>query len=114
MKLLFQILSTIVGCFIAQTFLPWWTMAIVAFAFGYYFNLSSGLSFLAGFLSVGLLWLVKAFYIDITTQSILTEKINKLMPLNVFVLMIIVGGLVGGFAALTGTILKGKKQPRYY
>ncbi|MBS1558929.1 MAG: hypothetical protein JST69_09400 [Bacteroidetes bacterium] len=114
MKIAYQIVATLIVCFIVQSFLPWWTMAIVAFAFGYYYNLPGWVSFLAGFISVGLLWFAKAFYIDITTQSILSDKVNKLLPLNLFVMMILIGGLVGGFAALTGTVLKGKKQPRYY
>ncbi|MBS1488630.1 MAG: hypothetical protein JST43_13695 [Bacteroidetes bacterium] len=114
MKLVYQILATAIVCFLVQIFLPWWTMALVAFAFGYYFNLGSGAAFLAGFVSVGLLWFAKAYSTDLATQSILTEKVNRLLPLNVFVMMVIVGGLVGGFASMTGTIVKGKKQARYY
>jgi len=113
MKFIIQTLVTIAGCFIAQYFLPWWTMAIVAFAVGYYFNNTGFISFIVGFLGVGILWLGMAYYIDSTTQSIITEKVNRLFPVNIFVLMVIVGGLVGGFAALTGTLVKGKKLARY-
>jgi hypothetical protein len=47
-----------------------------------------------------------AFYIDQTTHSILTEKVNKLLPLNSFFLTTLIGGLVGGFAAMTGALIK--------
>src|SRR5437879_12670895 len=114
MKFLYQTIATILGCLIAQYFLPWWTMAIVAFGFGYYFNNKAAISFLSGFIGVGILWLIMAYTIDVTTQSILTEKISKLFPLNVFVLMVVVGGLVGGFAALTGSLMNGKKVSKYY
>jgi hypothetical protein len=49
-----------------------------------------------------------AFYIDQTTHSILTEKVNKLLPLNSLLITTLIGGLVGGFAALTGALLKQK------
>ena len=114
MKFLYQTLATILGCLVVQYFLPWWTMAIVAFGFGYFFQNKGLVSFLAGFTAVGLLWLIMAYRIDASTQSILTEKINRLFPVNVFVLMIAVGGLVGGFAALTGALMNPKKISKYY
>ena len=114
MKFLYQLVATIFGCLLAQYFLPWWTMAIVAFGFGYYFNNSGAISFLAGFIGVGILWFIMAYTIDVSTQSLLTDKISKLFPINVFVLMVIVGGLVGGFAALSGALMNGKKVSKYY
>ncbi len=88
-------------------------MALVAFAAGYYYNNKGFESFAAGFLGAGLLWFVMAYYIDTTTQSILTEKVQRLFPINMFLFTVLVGGLVGGFAALTGTLVKGKKRARY-
>jgi len=114
MKFLYQTIATIIFCFAAQYFLPWWTMAIVAFGFGYYFNNGGVQSFVAGFIAVGALWLVMAYRIDIATQSLLTEKMNRIFPLNVFILMVVVGGLVGGFAALTGALMNEKKVSKYY
>jgi len=113
MKFLLQILATIIGCFIVQYFLPWWTMAVIALIVGFIFHNSGMASFAAGFFGVGLLWLGVAYYMDATTQSILTEKVSKLFPLNVFIMMAVIGGLVGGFAALMGTLMRGKKLARY-
>ena len=114
MKFLYQTIATILGCLIVQYFLPWWTMTIIAFGFGYLFQNKGVLSFLAGFAGVGLLWLAYAYQIDLTSQSLLTEKINKIFPVNVFILMVVVGGLVGGFAALTGSLLNPKRASKYY
>ena len=50
----------------------------------------------------------KAFYIDALTHSILTEKINRLLPINAFLATLLVGGLVGGFASLTGSLMRSK------
>ncbi len=113
MKILLQTLATIIGCFIVQYFLPWWTMALIALIAGYAFHNRGALSFVSGFLGAGLLWLGMAYYMDATTQSILTDKVNKLFPLNVFIMMTAIGGLVGGFSALTGTLMRGKKLARY-
>jgi hypothetical protein len=108
MKFAIQIIVTIIVCFLLQTFLPWWTMAIGAFVIGYTLGNNGYVSFAAGFLAVGLLWLGMAFYVDQSTHSILTEKVNRLLPLNSFILTTLIGGLVGGFAALTGSLLKSK------
>jgi hypothetical protein len=109
MKFLYQLITTIIISFVFQNFLPWWTMAIVSFALGYYFGNSGFVSFCAGFFGVGLLWLGTSMIIDISTHSILTKKINHLLPLNVFVLTTLIGGLVGGLASLTGTLLSSKE-----
>ena len=109
MKFLYQLIATVILSFLLQDFLPWWTMAVVSFALGYFFGNKGFVSFSAGFLGVGLLWLGMAMFIDVSTQSILTAKINKLLPLNVFVLTTLIGGLVGGLASLTGSLLNSKR-----
>jgi hypothetical protein len=109
MKFLIQVLITIAICFLLQTFLPWWTMAIGSLAIGYGMGNKGGVSFAAGFIGVGVLWFGMAYFIDQTTHSILTEKVNKLLPLNSFVLTTLIGGLVGGFSALTGALSRSKK-----
>ena len=109
MKFVYQVIATVILSFILQNFLPWWTMAIASIAAGYYFGNTGFRSFCAGFLSVGLLWLGMSMVIDISTHSILTEKVNRLLPLNVFVLTTLIGGLVGGLASLTGSLLSAQK-----
>ncbi len=109
MKFLYQLIATIIISFLLQYFLPWWTMAIGTFALGYFFSNKGFISFCAGFLGVGILWLGMAMFIDASNQSILSEKINRLLPLNVFVLTTLIGGLVGGLASLAGTLLVEKK-----
>lgn len=114
MKFLYQTIATTLACFAVQYFFPWWTMAIVALALGYLFQNKGVISFLAGFIGVGLLWFIIAYRVDVSSQSLLTEKINRIFPLNVFILMVIVGGLVGGFAALTGSMMNQKRASKYY
>ncbi len=109
MKFIIQLLGTIVVCFVLQSFLPWWTMAVGAFTVAYLVGNKGFPAFVAGFIGVAILWLGMAFYIDALTHSILTEKINRLLPLNAFVATLIVGGLVGGFASLTGSLIRDRR-----
>ncbi len=106
MKFILQVVVTGIVCFVFQRIFPWWSMAIGALLVGFVFSNSGLQSFLAGFIAIALLWLGMALYTDVTTQAILTEKINTLLPVNVFVLTTLVGGLVGGLASLTGSQIK--------
>lgn len=108
MKLLLQFIATLIICFILQTFLPWWSMAIGAAAVSYWYGNKGFQAFAVGFLAIGLLWFGVAFYIDVSTHSILTEKVNKLLPLNSFLITALVGGLVGGMSSLMGALLRTK------
>jgi hypothetical protein len=108
MKFFIQVISTIIVCLVLQLFLPWWSITIGAFGVAYFTGNKSFISFLAGFIAIVLLWSVFAFYLDFKTDSILTVKINQLLPLNAFLLTALVGALVGGFAALTGALFKSK------
>lgn len=106
MRFAIQIMLTAVVCFMFQKLFPWWSMAIGSFLVGFIFSNSGLKSFLAGFLAVGLLWLGLSLYTDMTTNSILTTKVSQLFPLNLFLLTTLIGGLLGGLASLTGSLLK--------
>ncbi|MBN8650190.1 MAG: hypothetical protein J0L67_02120 [Cytophagales bacterium] len=108
MKFFIQVIATVIVCLVLQLFLPWWSMALGAFGVAYFTGNKSFISFLAGFISIALLWSVFAFYLDFKTDSILTAKVNQLLPVNAFLLTALVGALVGGFAALTGALFKRK------
>ena len=112
MNFLKQTLFTIAICFVLQYFLPWWTLVLGAMGAGFWFNNKGWVSFLAGLAGVGILWYVTAMVIDSQTQSILTEKVARLFPTKtpalLFLITAIIGGLPGGFAALTGSLLRSK------
>lgn len=100
--------------FVLELFLPWWSIAIAAFIVGLLFAQNGWQSFFAGLLGVATLWLIMSMYIDISTDSILSSRIAGLFPTKTVPLLIVitcvVGGLVGGFASLTGGLITHKNR----
>jgi len=57
-----------------------------------------------GFLGVALLWGIAAFQIDIANEGILSARMEEIFGRNMLLLTILLGGLLGGMGALTGTL----------
>ena len=114
MKIILSILLTALLSFIAGIYLPWWSVAVVAFLVGLLIQQSILRSFLSGFFAIFILWLVLALWIDVKNNSILSQRIAQLFSLGSPVLLIIVtafiGALVGGFSAMSGSTLLMKKR----
>lgn len=92
---------------------PWWlfvgTSAIVAF----FMMDTPAKSFFAGFLGVGALWAGLAFGKDLANAHLLSSKVAQILPLGgsytaLIAVTGVVGGLLGGFAALTGAFMRSK------
>jgi hypothetical protein len=117
MKFASHLIAVLLLSWLLQTFLPWWTMAIGAFATGLFFQNGGFKSFLAGLIGVGLLWFVMAYYVDRSADSILSLRVAKIFPTNTVGLLMLVtafiGGLVGGFASMTGGIITSRRKSRY-
>ncbi len=108
MLLFFLILVT---SFILQLFLPWWIIAPLAFGLALWKGgTSARQAFWSGFSAILILWAAAALVIHWRNEGILTGKIAALFSLPFPSLMILVtalvGGLVGGLAALSGLYWK--------
>lgn len=115
MKFLVQFIAIALTAFVLELFMPWWSIAIAAFAAG--FALKSKANFLAGLLGIALLWLIKAWIMDASSAAPLAERVAGIFMLNKPLLMLVtalIGGLVGGFAAMSGAALKKEKRSDYY
>jgi hypothetical protein len=116
MRFVLAILLTAAFCFIAGLFLPWWSIAIVAFLVGLLFPQRMGMSFISGFTGVFVLWLLLCTWIDLKNEGILSHKIALLFPLggsslSLILLTALIGAIVGGCAALSGSSLRGLVLP---
>jgi hypothetical protein len=115
MKIAVQLVFIFIFGFILELFLPWWSIAIAAFAGGIIFN--SRANFAAGFFAIAFLWTIKALLIESSAAATLTERVASIFMLTkpvLFLVMAFIGGIVGGFAAMTGSALQGNKRKNYY
>jgi len=119
MKFLIQVVLTILLSYIAEQFLPWWTIGICAAIVAMGLTLNKITAFLGGFTAISLLWMIVATLIDVRTNAILSTKIAPLLGFQSATLLILltglVGGIVGGLGALSGQqvrTLLTQKEPR--
>jgi len=112
MKVLVQILAIVVISFAFELFLPWWSIALAGLLVGY--GTQARLSFLTGFIAITVLWLLRILIFEYSAATPLTEKVAHIFALpNHYVLIIItvfIGGIVGGMATLTGSLLRERKK----
>jgi len=119
MRFLLAILLTAVLSFLTGLFLPWWSIAVIAFLVALLIPQNIGKAFLAGLLGIFILWTAVASWIDIKNKSILSHKISELMKLGGSSVLLIfitafIGALVGGFAAMAGSSLRQERRVRKY
>lgn len=96
---------------LAQLLFPWWIIAIVAIYVGYFVHESPAKSFAYGTAAVTLIWLTYAGIQSSMNGGLMSTSISnmtagKLSAAQLMVFTGLLGGLVGGFAAMTGTMLR--------
>ncbi len=104
---------TAIATFAIQLFLPWWSLVIIAFVVAYFIQQAPLPAFMAGFLSVFILWVVYAYMLSSANNNLLLDKVNTLLnPITMghavvlYLLTGTIGGLVSGFAALSGNMIR--------
>ena len=100
--------------FIAGLFLPWWTIAVVAFLVSALIPQRPLAAFLSGFVALFLLWGGMALVIDVANNHILSTRVAGVLPLqgsSTLLLLItgFAGALAGGGGSLTAAFLS--KRP---
>lgn len=95
---------------IAQYFFPFWSIAVVAALVGFFFRYeNSAASFVAGTAAVTLLWSGYAVFLNSANMGQLAGEIGQLFKVGQGYLIPItglIGGLLGGFGAQTGTLAR--------
>ena len=111
MRFTLATLLTAALSFIAGLYLPWWSIAPVAFLVALLIHQTPGLAYLSAFTAVYFLWGGLAIFINIRNKGVLGQKIAQIFPLNgntVYLLLVTatIGALVAGFAAMSGSSLR--------
>lgn len=99
--------------YLLELFFPWWSIAIAAALGGAF--LRSNANFWAGFIGIGMLWMITAVLIDFTSPSELASKVANIFMINKPLLLIItgfIGALVGGLSSYTGSLIGLRKSTR--
>jgi hypothetical protein len=117
MKFTASVTLTILLSFTAGLFVdifPWYGFVFCALLVSFFIPQKPFSSFLAGFLALFLLWGMMALIKDIQNQQLLSAKVAAILPLDGSSLKLILitaftGGLLAGFAALTGCFLRRRK-----
>lgn len=115
MKFLVSIILTALLTFIGGLFLAWWSVALAALFTAILIHQSAGRALFSGFLGVFLLWGILAWWINMKNEGILATKIASVLPLggNPIILILVtafIGGLIAGFAALSGAYLRTPRR----
>ena len=96
-------------------YLPWWTIAFAGFIVAVCIPQNPGRSFLSGFLGVSILWYVLCFIISTANHDLFAHKISMLIigmdhPMLLMLVSALIGGLVAGLGALTGSFVRGRRK----
>lgn len=107
---MFILIITAVLALLLQLILPWWSAPLVAFLVAISFEQTPLKAFLNGFGAIFLLWFVSALAITVYNEGILAARLAILFSLPGGYLMVpvtgVVGGLAGGMAALSGSLIR--------
>lgn len=104
-------LIILVLSFAGSFFLPWWMVALIAFAAALIIGGKPGKGFLSGFGAIFIAWTALALMKSVPNENILAGRVVQLFPLPnnwIWVLLVtaVIGGIVGGMSALSGALLK--------
>ena len=115
MKFIISFILTILLRFALCLFLPWWSIAIISFLVALLVKQKAGMAFAAGFSGLVLLWTGLAWWINVKNENILSARIGELLgignnPFLLITITAIIGGLVAGFAAMSGSYLRSDKE----
>ena len=115
MKFITAIILTALLAFISGllSFSPWWGFAVTSLIVALLVHQKAGKAFLAGFLGLFLLWGGLAWWIDMKNNGVLSQKIVLPLGGNSILLIVVTGvagGLVAGFAAMSGSYLRSSAK----
>ena len=114
MKFIATTVLTLLLSFCACLYFPWWSIAVVAFLVSALIPQKPGRSFLSGFTALFLLWGIVSLWISVNNDHILAHRVSRLIlqvdnPFLLILITSLIGAIVAGLAALTGSYVKKKE-----
>lgn len=114
MKFIIALILTALLGFAAPLYLPWWSFAATSAIVALAIHQKAWKAFVTGFAGIFILWGVLAISIDVKNEHLLSQKVANILPLNgsyiaLIVVTALVGALISGFAALTGSLVRRLK-----
>lgn len=111
MKFMISLLLIALLSVAACLYLPWWSIAIVSFMIAALIPQHPGKAFLTGFIALLLLWGSLSWYISSNNNHLLAHKVSMIIlktdsPYLLITATALIGALVAGFAALSGSYLR--------
>jgi hypothetical protein len=111
MKFFISAILTALLAFAFGIYFPWWSIAIAAFIVFALIPVKPGWAFLSAFLALFLLWGGMAWLISVNNEHILGHRISQVIlkkddPLMLVLSTALIGGVVGGFAGLSGRLFR--------
>ena len=111
MKFIVVVSLTALLGYAAPLYFTWWSFAITSFVITLLIQQKAYMSFIATFLGLFLLWAIMAIIIDSANNHLLSHKIAMLLPLSgsssvLILITAFIGGLVSGFAGVTGSLAR--------
>lgn len=111
MKIIISIILVALLSFVAGLYLPWWTIAVAAFAVTALLIDKAWIGFVVGFAGVFILWALLAWGISSANHHLLATKIGLLVikheqPALLILFTALSGALVAGFAGMSGSLFR--------
>ncbi|HEX5150125.1 MAG TPA: hypothetical protein VFW07_01685 [Parafilimonas sp.] len=115
MKFIVVVVLTALLGYAAPLYFTWWSFAVTSFVIALFVHQKARAAFTATFLGLFLLWLIMALIIDSANDHLLSQKIATILSLHgsyglLIFITALVGGLVSGFAGLTGSLARNHKR----
>lgn len=117
MKLFVNLILTAFLTFAFGLFLPWWSLTIASFLVAFASGQKIGISILAGFLGVFLLWGIMTWMISNGNDHILAHRMSRVIlkqddPMMLILVTALIGGILGAISAWSGAALRNLLRPK--
>ncbi len=111
MKFLLSLLCMALLSFLACLYLPWWSIAPVCFLVAALVPQKPFIGFLTGFTALFFLWGILSYWMSVQNEHILAKRVSMIIlkqenPVMLILISALIGALVAGFAAMTGSFLR--------